>query len=200
MLSKQNLALKRSFDILFSLCGLIAIWWLIIIAYLVAAFETKSNGFFVQKRVGKDGELFNIYKIKTMKKNQHIATTITTSNDTRITKSGAIFRKLKIDELPQLVNILLGEMSFVGPRPDVAGYADKLEGSDRIILTIRPGITSPATLKYKNEEELLAKQKDPKRYNDEIIWPDKVKINKDYISNWSFKKDLFYIWQTIKGS
>lgn len=199
MLSKQNLLLKRSFDILFSLFGLIATWWLIIIAYLVAAFETKSNGFFIQKRVGKDGELFNIYKIKTMKKIQHIATTVTTSNDARITKSGAIFRKLKIDELPQLINILLGEMSFVGPRPDVVGYADKLVGNDRIILTICPGITSPATLKYRDEEELLAKQKDPKCYNDEVIWPDKVKINKEYVSNWSFKKDLLYIWQTLQG-
>ena len=179
--------------------GLTFSWWLIFIAWIVATFETKSNGFFIQKRVGKDGKIFNVIKIKTMKKVEGIDTTITSSNDVRITKSGKFFRDTKIDELPQLINVLIGDMSFVGPRPDVPGYADKLEGEDRIVLSIRPGITGPASLKYKNEEEILASQNDPKWYNDKIIWPDKVRINKEYIKNWSLKKDIEYIIKTVTG-
>ena len=165
----------------------------------IASIELKSNGFFVQKRVGKDGKLFNVLKIKTMKKIDGIDTTVTSLDDIRITKSGKFFRNTKIDELPQLWNILVGDMSFVGPRPDVEGYADKLTGADRIILSIRPGITGPATIKYKNEEELLSKQSNPKEYNDNVIWPDKVKINIEYIKNWSLKKDIEYIIKTITG-
>lgn len=108
-------------------------------------------------------------------------------------------RRYKIDELPQLFNVLFGSMSFVGPRPDVPGFADKLRGEDRMILEIRPGITGPASLKYRNEEELLAKQKDPECYNKEIIWPDKVHINKIYMQEWSLKKDIEYILRTITG-
>jgi lipopolysaccharide/colanic/teichoic acid biosynthesis glycosyltransferase len=112
---------------------------------------------------------------------------------------GRFWRKTKIDELPQLINVLKGDMSFVGPRPDVPGYADKLEGEDRIVLSVRPGITGPATLKYRDEEALLAGQKDPERYNNEVIWPDKVRINKEYIKSYSFKNDLVYIAKTIFG-
>ena len=190
---------KRGFDIVVSFFGLTFSWWLIFIAWIVATFETKSNGFFIQKRVGKDGKIFNVIKIKTMKKVEGVDTTITSSNDIRITKSGKFFRDTKIDELPQLINVLIGDMSFVGPRPDVPGYADKLEGEDRIVLSIRPGITGPASLKYKNEEEILASQTDPKWYNDKIIWPDKVRINKEYIKNWSLKKDIEYIIKTLTG-
>ena len=124
---------------------------------------------------------------------------ITIKDDPRITKSGKFFRKTKIDELPQLFNVLFGSMSFVGPRPDVEGYADKLEGEDTIILTIRPGITGPASLKYKDEEALLAQQPNPKAYNDTVIWTDKVVINKAYINSWSLKKDIYYIVKTILG-
>lgn len=194
-----NSTLKRLFDIILSFFGLLATWWLILIAWLVATIETKSNGFFIQKRVGQNGKLFNVYKIKTMKKVDGINTTITSSNDVRITKSGKFFRDTKIDELPQLWNVLIGDMSFVGPRPDVPGYADKLIGDDRIILSIKPGITGPASLKYKNEEEILSQQENPKEYNDTVIWPDKVKINKDYIKNWSLKQDIKYILKTVKG-
>ena len=190
---------KRGFDIVVSFLGLTFSWWLIFIAWVIATFETKSNGFFIQKRVGKDGKIFNVIKIKTMKKVEGVDTTITSSNDVRITKSGKFFRDTKIDELPQLINVLIGDMSFVGPRPDVPGYADKLEGEDRIVLSIRPGITGPASLKYKNEEEILASQNDPKWYNDKIIWPDKVRINKEYIKNWSLKKDIEYIIKTVTG-
>jgi lipopolysaccharide/colanic/teichoic acid biosynthesis glycosyltransferase len=168
------------------------------IAWAVATVETKSNGFFIQRRIGLNGKAFSILKIKTMKKIDGIDTTITSSNDIRITKSGKLFRNTKIDELPQLLNVFVGDMSFVGPRPDVAGYADKLLGDDRIILSIRPGITGPASLKYKNEEEILANQSNPKIYNDTVIWPDKVNINKEYIQNWSFKLDLHYLIRTIR--
>lgn len=195
----MNNTTKRVFDLIVSFIGLCCSWWIIIIAWIIATIETKSNGFFIQKRVGKNGKLFNVVKIKTMKKVKGVDTTITSSSDVRITKSGKFFRNTKIDELPQLWNVLIGEMSFVGPRPDVPGYADKLEGDDRLILTIRPGITGPASLKYKNEEEILSKQEDPKYYNDSVIWPDKVKINKDYIKNWSLKKDIKYILKTVTG-
>jgi len=191
--------IKRLFDLSVSIVALLLTWWIIVIAWIVATFETRSNGLFVQQRVGKDGKLFYVYKIKTMKNVAGIDTTITVSNDMRITKSGKFFRDTKIDELPQLWNVFKGDMSFVGPRPDVAGYADQLKGEDRVILSIRPGITGPASLKYKNEEALLAKQSDPKKYNDEVIWPDKVKINKAYIKEWSLKKDIQYIIKTITG-
>jgi len=190
---------KNSFDLIVSFIGIVFTWWIILLAWIIASLETKSNGFFIQKRVGKNGKLFNVYKIKTMKKVEGIDTTITSSNDIRITKSGKFFRDTKIDELPQLFNVLIGAMSFVGPRPDVSGYADMLQGDDRIILTIRPGITGPASIKYKNEEDILSKQENPKEYNDTIIWPDKVKINKEYIKNWSLKKDIKYIIKTVTG-
>jgi lipopolysaccharide/colanic/teichoic acid biosynthesis glycosyltransferase len=196
-LSLFNKFIKRTFDLVFSLLGLIFFSWLIILAFLIASIETKSNGFFIQKRVGKDGKMFNVIKIKTMKPVKGLNSTVTTSNDLRITKWGKFFRKTKIDELPQLINVLLGKMSFVGPRPDVPGYADKLVGEDRIILSVRPGITGPATIKYRNEEELLAKVEDPEKYNKEVIYPDKVRINKEYVQNYSFWKDIKYIIKTI---
>ncbi len=192
-------SIKSIFDILLSFFGLLACWWIILLAWMVSAIETKSNGFFVQQRVGKDGKLFNVIKIKTMKIVKGVETTVTPSNDARITTTGAFFRKTKIDELPQLWNVLLGQMSFVGPRPDVPGYADRLQGKDRIILSIRPGITGPAQLAYKNEEEILSNQNDSVKYNDEIIWPDKVRINQEYIEDYSFFKDIYYIWKTIGG-
>ena len=190
---------KRGFDIVLALVGIFFTWWVILIAILIATIETKSFGLFRQKRVGKDGKLFNVFKIKTMKPVEGMDTTVTTANDMRITKNGKFFRKTKVDELPQLFNVLFGSMSFVGPRPDVEGYADKLEGEDRVILSVRPGITGPASIKYRNEEEILAQQDNPKEYNDKVIWRDKVKINKEYITNWSFRKDIEYILKTVKG-
>lgn len=190
---------KRSFDILASSIGLLLLFPVIIVAWVVASLETRSNGLFVQRRVGRHGKLFHVYKIKTMRQVDGVDTTITKASDVRITSSGRFFRKTKIDELPQLWNVLIGKMSFVGPRPDVPGYADRLGGDDRIILTIRPGITGPASLKYKDEEELLSRQDDAKAYNDTVIWPDKVRVNIDYINNWSFLKDLRYIVETVIG-
>jgi lipopolysaccharide/colanic/teichoic acid biosynthesis glycosyltransferase len=190
---------KRLFDIFFSLFGLLFLSIIVLFAWIVSSLCTFSNGLFFQKRIGKNGEPFNIIKIKTMRKVPNFNTTVTSSNDIRITKIGAFFRKTKIDELPQLWNVLLGNMSFVGPRPDVPGYADKLKDEDKIVLSVRPGITGPAQLAYKDEEQILAKQEDPKKYNDEVIWPDKVKINRNYVINYSFFKDIYYIWKTIVG-
>ncbi len=199
MLSSTDKIQKRFFDIALSVFGIWLTLWLMFLAWVIASFETGSNGLFMQKRIGKEGKPFLVFKIKTMKTIDGMDTTVTTSKDSRITKSGAFFRMMKIDELPQLFNVLLGTMSFVGPRPDVSGFADKLEGDDRVILTVCPGITGPASLKYKDEEELLAKQKDPERYNRDVIWPDKVEINKTYINEWSLKKDIAYIVKTVLG-
>ena len=199
MLSPTDQFIKRVFDLILSLSGIILTWWIMLIAWLVASLETKSNGLFMQKRIGKDAKPFDIFKIKTMKSIEGEKSTVTTSRDVRITKSGKFFRRWKIDELPQLFNVLLGDMSFVGPRPDVPGYADKLEGDDRKILNLRPGITGSATVKYKDEEKILAQQIDPERYNREVIWPDKVKINLVYIQTWSLKKDIIYIIRSITG-
>ncbi len=124
-------------------------------------------------------------------------TTITIKGDKRITKIGRFIRRFKLDELPQIINVLIGNMSFVGPRPDVEGYANKLEGENRIILTIKPGITGPASIHFKNEEEILEKQQDPKNYNDTIIWPKKVEINKAYIENYTLLNDIKYIFKTL---
>lgn len=199
MLSGTDKYQKRVFDIILSIVGICLTWWIILLAWIIASIETKSNGLFMQERIGKWGKPFLVFKIKTMKLIEGLESTVTTSKDSRITKSGAFFRKTKIDELPQLFNVLLGSMSFVGPRPDVPGFADNLEGEDRIILSLRPGITGPASLKYKDEEALLAKQKDPESYNRTIIWPDKVEINKAYIKEWTLKKDVEYLIKTVLG-
>ncbi len=188
---------KRSFDITMAAIGLLLSWWLILLAWIIASVDTRMNGFFTQTRVGRHGHLFKVIKIRSMRPVMGNNSTVTTLNDNRITVSGRFFRRSKIDELPQLINVLLGEMSFVGPRPDVPGYMDRLSGVDRAILDLRPGITGPATLVYRNEEELLAQQDDPEKYNDEVIFPDKVKINLNYIYNYSFGNDLYYIFQTI---
>jgi lipopolysaccharide/colanic/teichoic acid biosynthesis glycosyltransferase len=190
---------KRTFDITASFIGLLLLAPVICVAWVVASLETRSNGLFMQQRVGRYGKPFHVYKIKTMRQVDGVDTTITKASDVRITRSGRFFRKTKIDELPQLWNVLIGKMSFVGPRPDVPGYADRLRGGDRIILTMRPGITGPASLKYKDEEELLGRQEDAKTYNDTVIWPDKVRVNVDYINNWTFLADLRYIIKTIIG-
>jgi len=199
MLNARERLVKRLFDIFMAVIAIFLTWWIILIAWIVASIETKSNGLFRQVRIGEKAKPFIVFKIKTMKNILGKESTVTVSGNARITKSGAFFRRTKIDELPQLFNILLGQMSFVGPRPDVAGFADILEGEDRIILDIRPGITGPASLKYKEEENLLAEQENPEKYNKEILWPDKVAINKTYIKSWSLKKDMKYLIQTLIG-
>jgi len=188
---------KRSFDLLCAFVGLVCLWWLILLAWGFASVDTRSNGFFVQKRVGRNGNILRVVKIKTMRPMASLDTTVTRRGDPRITTLGTFFRRTKIDELPQLLNVLVGDMSFVGPRPDVPGFADKLQGEERGMLSIRPGITGPATLKYRNEEEILAAQADAEAYNREVIWPDKVRTNLDYIRDWSLRLDIQYILQTV---
>ena len=152
--------------------------------------------FFRQERIGLHGHPFTIVKFRTMTA-EHGGSSITIRGESRITTFGAWLRRSKIDELPELWNILAGEMSFVGPRPDVPGYADKLTGEDRLILTVRPGLTGAASLKYNNEDDLLALQPDPQRYNDEVLYPHKVRIDVNYINNWSFLLDLKIIVFTL---
>jgi len=195
----EQAALKRGFDIVGAAVGLLLTFWLIALAWLLATLDTRQNGFFTQQRVGRNGKLFRVVKIRTMRPSRTHTTTVTTGHDPRITPLGRFFRRAKIDELPQLFNVLVGQMSFVGPRPDVPGFADALEGRDRLILTVRPGITGPATLKYRDEEVLLESVDDPERYNREVIFPDKVRLNREYVENWSFRKDIAYIWQTVFG-
>ena len=196
-MGKYQKILKRGFDVLLSIIGLLLTWWLILFGILLARRETKKTGLFKQERVGKGGGVFKIMKLRSMKEIVGVDTTVTTDCDPRITKSGRFFRKTKMDELPQLWNVLKGDMSLVGPRPDVPGFADQLQGDDRLILTVRPGITGPASIYYKNEEEILAKQKTPEQYNREVIWPHKIKLNKKYVEDYSFFKDFYYLYKTV---
>ena len=153
---------------------------------------------FKQQRVGRNGKLFTMYKFRSMKV-AHSGSSISVAGESRITPLGAVLRKYKLDELPELWNVLIGDMSFVGPRPDVPGYADLLKGRDRDILKLRPGITGPASLKYRNEEQILAQVEDPVKYNDEVIFPDKVRINLYYLENQSLWMDIKLIVCTILG-
>lgn len=195
---KLNRFLKRLFDVIVSFIGLIFTLPIILISALLVRIKYKESGFFTQNRIGMNGKVFKIIKIKTMSSKINYKTTVTTDNDPRITKLGRFYRKTKIDELPQLINVLKGEMSFVGPRPDVEELIYSIdEEKRRAFLSIRPGITGPASIKYKNEEEILAKEKNPEIYNKEIIFPDKVDINENYIKSYSITKDVKYIINTI---
>lgn len=198
-LRKRDKIIKRLFDFVAAAVGLLLTGWLIAIAYLLARLDTGESGFFRQTRIGQDGRPFKVIKIRTMRNDPAIRTTATSADDPRITRLGRFWRKTKIDELPQLINVLSGDMSFVGPRPDVPGFADELTGHDRIVLSIRPGITGPATLKFRNEEALLAQQDDPETYNRTVIFPEKVRLNRQYVEQYSFLKDLEYIWHTFIG-
>jgi lipopolysaccharide/colanic/teichoic acid biosynthesis glycosyltransferase len=198
-LPRVESALKRIFDFTLAFLGLLLSWWLIALAWFLATVDTRQNGFFTQERVGRFGKRFRVVKIRTMRTLSGFDTSVTTAADPRVTRLGSFFRRTKIDELPQLINVLVGQMSFVGPRPDVPGFADSLRGKDRVVLTLRPGITGPATLIYRDEEALLARQKDPERFNREVIFPDKVRINVNYIECYRFRHDLKYIWQTVFG-
>ena len=202
MLSKPNSFdrfIKLCFDMAFAASVLLLTWPVMLIA--AAAIKSTSEGdvFFRQVRVGRKGRIFEVCKFRTMHMVKESESTVTVRGDERITSLGRVLRRWKLDELPQFWNVLKGEMSVVGPRPDVPGYADHLQGDDRIILELRPGITGPATLKYRNEEEILAAQPDPERYNDEVIFPDKVRINREYIRDYCFAGDMKYIIQTALG-
>lgn len=190
--------MKRIFDIVASLSGLIVL--IPLFAFLALLIRVRMPGpvFFCQRRVGRHGRLFTIYKFRSMVVDHH-GSTISVSGENRITPLGAKLRKYKLDELPELWNVLKGDMSFVGPRPDMPEYLHNLEGEERRILELRPGITGPASLKYVNEEELLSTHPDPLKYNDEVIWPDKVRINLDYYYHRNFFGDIRIIFRTLRG-
>lgn len=199
---------KILFDKFFALFGLIMLSPVYLIVAILIKVKMPGPILFCQKRVGQYGRLFTVYKFRSMTvskkaetvgKSSKDATSIAAEEQSRITPLGEKLRKYKLDELPELWNVLIGDMSFVGPRPDVPGYADKLEGKDRDILKLKPGITGPASLKYRNEEELLAKVDNPKQYNDEVIYPDKVRINLYYLNHYSFMKDIQLIICTVLG-
>jgi lipopolysaccharide/colanic/teichoic acid biosynthesis glycosyltransferase len=195
-LSLRQRALKRALDVGGALLLLAFLWPPLLVGWVAAKFSTRGPGIFRQERVGRFGEPFEVVKLRSMRAVPGLDTTVTSATDVRITRTGAWLRRLKIDELPQLLNVLRGEMSLVGPRPDVAGYADALAGDDRVVLAVRPGITGPATLAFRHEEELLAAALDPEAYNREVIWPEKVRINKEYVRTWSLLGDVRYLFAT----
>lgn len=204
---------KCFFDRLTALIGLLVLCpVLLIVAILIRIKMPGGPVIFKQKRVGKDGKLFTCHKFRTMTV-EHSGSTVSVAGDNRITPLGAKLRHYKFDELPGLWDVFVGNMSFVGPRPDVPGYADKLKGDDREILRLRPGITGPATLKYRLEDEMISRYVDQKRedgderptqeiaeeYNDSVLYPDKVRINRFYLHNYSFIKDIQMIFCTVLG-
>ena len=189
--------MKRLFDLIASLIGLIVLFPVFIVVSVLVKISSEGPVFFVQKRIGKNGKVFQMIKFRSMAVIQSSDSTISIKGDMRITKTGAFLRKYKLDELPELFSVLRGDMSIVGPRPDVSGYADKLEGENMLILELQPGITGPASLKYANEEGILALQEDPVKYNDEVIYPDKVKLNLDYYYNNNLWIDIKIIFATI---
>lgn len=205
--------LKWIFDRLVALIGLCLLWpVLLVIVILIKKKMPGGPAIFTQKRVGKEGKLFTCHKFRSMDVDHH-GSTISVAGDSRITPLGSTLRHYKLDELPGLWDVLVGNMSFVGPRPDVPGYADKLEGDDRIVLKLRPGITGPATLKYRREDEMISEyvakrqaegdsrpiQEIATEYNDTVIYPDKVRLNKYYYRNYSFFKDIEMIFATVLG-
>ncbi len=190
--------LKRVFDFIASFLGLIILFPSFIVIALFIKLKMPGPVFFIQKRVGQHGKLFSMVKFRTMSVG-HGGNSISVKGESRITPLGAILRKYKLDELPELYNVLKGDMSFVGPRPDVPGYADKLQGDMRRTLSLKPGITGPASMKYAREEEILAQQSDPVKYNNEVIYPDKVRINMTYLEHRSFCMDMMIIAYTLSG-
>lgn len=193
------MSLKFIFDRLMALVGLLVLWpVLFVVAVLIRVKMPGGPVIFKQKRVGRNGKLFTMYKFRSMTVG-HGGSSVSVAGESRITPLGAKLRHYKLDELPELWNVLTGDMSFVGPRPDVPGYADQLRGDEREVLKLRPGITGPASLKYRDEEDLLALQPDPQKYNDEVIFPDKVRINLYYLHHYSFVKDIEMIFCTVLG-
>ena len=191
--------MKWLFDRVVAFVGLCFLWPVLLSVWVLIRVKMPGGpAIFKQKRVGKDGKLFTMYKFRSMTVG-HGGSSVSVAGESRITPLGAKLRKYKLDELLELWNVLIGDMSFVGPRPDVPGYADKLEGEDRLILKLRPGITGPASLKYKNEDDMLAKVDNPQKYNDEVIYPDKVRLNLYYLDHYSFIKDFQMILCTVFG-
>ena len=190
---------KYLFDRIMAFVGLIVLSPVLLVVWMLIRVKMPDGpAVFTQKRVGKDGKLFTMYKFRSMSAH-HSGSTVSVAGESRITPLGAKLRRYKLDELPELWNVLIGDMSFVGPRPDVPGYADKLEGDDRRVLQLRPGITGPASLKYRDEEVLLAGQANPQEFNDKVIYPDKVRINLYYLDHYGFLADIKMIFATVLG-
>ena len=187
---------KWCFDRIVALVGLVVLFLPLLVIAILIKIDSKGPVFFMQWRIGKDAKPFRICKFRTMS-HRSVGDSVTIAGDPRVTRMGHWLRHSKVDCLTELINVLIGQMSLVGPRPDVPGYADQLQGDDRQILQLRPGITGPASIKYRNEEELLAQQADPKWYNDNVIWPDKVKINLEYLKHWTFLGDIKLILKTV---
>lgn len=184
----RSLLLKRIFDFICALTGLLVLGWIILLFCLLAAIDTASSGIFLQQRIGRYGKPFTIFKLRTIRRDGTISTI------------GTFLRKFKIDEFPQLLNVLLGDMSLVGPRPDVAGYYDKLQGTDRQLLKLRPGVTGLASLKYADEEEILSQQDEPEKYNDSVLFPDKVQLNLIYLRRRNLFLDIKIMLWTFAGN
>lgn len=190
---------KYLFDRIMALIGLVVLSPVLFVVWILIRIKMPDGpAVFTQKRVGKGGRLFTMYKFRSMSAH-HSGSTVSVAGESRITPLGAKLRRYKLDELPELWNVFIGDMSFVGPRPDVPGYADKLEGDDRRVLQLRPGITGPASLKYRDEEVLLAAQDNPQEFNDKVIYPDKVRINLYYLDHYSFVADIKMIIATVLG-
>ena len=191
--------LKSIFDRTASFFGLVFLFPVLIVVGILIRIKMPGGPIiFKQRRVGQHGQLFTMYKFRSMTVG-HSGSSVSVKGESSITPLGAKLRKYKLDELPELWNVLIGDMSLVGPRPDVPGYADKLEGENRRMLLLKPGITGPASLKYRNEEEILAEQENPQKYNDAVLFPDKVQINIEYLDNWSFWNDIKIIIYTVLG-
>lgn len=190
---------KYLFDRIMAFVGLVVLSPILFVVWIFIRIKMPDGpAVFTQKRVGKGGKLFTMYKFRSMSAH-HSGSTVSVAGESRITPLGAKLRRYKLDELPELWNVFIGDMSFVGPRPDVPGYADKLEGDDRRVLQLRPGITGPASLKYRDEEVLLAAQANPQEFNDKVIYPDKVRINLYYLDHYSFVADIKMIIATVLG-
>ena len=191
--------LKSIFDRTASFFGLVFLFPVLIVVGILIRIKMPGGPIiFKQRRVGQHGQLFTMYKFRSMTVG-HSGSSVSVKGESRITPLGAKLRKYKLDELPELWNVLIGDMSLVGPRPDVPGYADKLEGENRRMLLLKPGITGHASLKYRKEEEILAEQENPQKYNDAVLFPDKVQINIEYLDNWSFWNDIKIIIYTVLG-
>ena len=197
MLSRGNNMVKWLFDRTLSLLAIVVLLPILLLVAIVILVANGAPVMYVQERIGQDGKPFRLIKFRTMHGDEK--SPIAASELNRITRVGRWLRRTKIDELPELLNIFVGDMSFVGPRPDVAGYADKLEGDDRRMLTMKPGLTGVASLKYRNEEDLLAAQPNPQEYNDKVIWPDKVRLNLLYMERQSLWLDVKVLICTALG-
>lgn len=217
MLTPPQRAFKRAFDLIFATVALVLIGWLILLVWIIASIDTRSNGIFAQVRVGRGGQPFRMYKIRTMRASAKDPDSgqasagdgwtaasdrdgyrVTHANDHRVTRVGRFWRNTKLDELPQFVNVWLGQMSLVGPRPAVSEQLAERAEDRAVILSVRPGITGPASLKYQHEEKILAEQSDPAEYHRTVIGPDKIELNKQYVQHWSFTGDLYLIFITLR--